>query len=171
MDQLKEGKTIISRHSKYRNGVAVRFQGNNSADTETVAAEPVELTAAYKNKWIVNRRDKLLVLNPDNIAFIIAVGAYSNVILKNGTQERISVYLNVFAQHLADGPLVRISRSVIVNLDDIVEIVKPDEKQDNFVVVFNSGYQLEMESSKIILRLIQYMEDSMTLLSAYHIKK
>jgi len=77
-----------------------------------------------KLSWFLNQKriklnthDGFIMINPDEIVYCEADGAYSNIFLSNGKQELITLHLKKLEEKLPQDKFLRINRSTTIHLD------------------------------------------------------
>ncbi len=136
--------------------VRLVFEGHiNSRQTETKV-----LYANFSNKLLINKQDRAIILNIDDILYIEAEGPYSNFFMVDKSMVKSSKSLGYYLKLLTDKKnLIKINRSYVVNFDHIKEVIK-DVSGDGILVLSNKQQVEFSNNSKS--RLIQGIQEIMS---------
>jgi two-component system LytT family response regulator len=119
--------------------------------------EQFRLRQKLSDKLLINKHDRAIIIDVNDIVYIEAEGPYANFALVDNTHIKSSKAIGYYLNLLSDkGSLMRVNRSYAINFDHIKEIVK-DENGDGKLVLKNE-HQIEF-SSKMKNRLIQNIQE------------
>lgn len=125
------------------------------------SAKP-ETKAKYSNKILVNRIDKAVILDTNNILFVEADGPYTTFHMIDDSQVKSSKPMGYYLKIMADSQtFIKVNRSICLNFDHILELVKSDENEGT--VILTTGKKINL-SANMKNRLLQKITE---LLSAY----
>ena len=93
----------------------------------------------------VKNRERVLLIPVEEVRWIEAAGNYARLCLRNGTSQMLRSTLSELEQRLDPDRFVRVHRSTIVQVSEIVEL-RPTQHGDYFVVL-QGGIRLRMTSS------------------------
>lgn len=97
-------------------------------------------------KILVNRHDKAVIINEDEIIFVKASGAYSIIYYSGGRNVESSKPIAHYESVLNPGNFIRIHRSYLVNFNHISDIVK---KESVGVLNLTDGHNIELAKNQI----------------------
>lgn len=124
----------------------------------TPAVEPA--FSNYRNKIMINKKDRAIILDIANILFMEAEGPYTNFVMNDNTEVKSSKSMGYYLKLLTDMPnLIRVNRSYVVNFDHIKEIVKEDNNAGTLIL--NNGKTIEF-SANVKNRLLQNISELLT---------
>lgn len=138
--------------------------GLKSAIDHVVAQIPVspELKAKYSTKLLINKIDKAVILDTENIIMLESEGPYTSIHTKDGNEIKSSKPLGYYSNILSDTiTFIKVNRSISLNFDHIIEVEKNDN--NNGTVVLSNGRRIEI-SANMKNRLLQRIT---TLLNAH----
>jgi two-component system LytT family response regulator len=114
----------------------------------------------YRNKIMINKKDRAIILDIANILFMEAEGPYTNFVMNDNTEVKSSKSMGYYLKLLTDMPnLIRVNRSYVVNFDHIKEIVKEDNNAGTLIL--NNGKSIEF-SANVKNRLLQNISELLT---------
>jgi len=102
-----------------------KFQAQMNTSIET------KIQAALNNvekvtKLRISSTNNHILIDPTEILYIEADGAYSTMVMQNGTKELANTYLGRLEKILSDQNFFRLSRSTMINLDKLSQVNKTD---------------------------------------------
>lgn len=97
-------------------------------------------------KILVNRHDKAVIINEDEIIFVKASGAYSIIYYGGGRNVESSKPIAHYESVLNPGNFIRIHRSYLVNFNHISDIVK---KESVGILNLTDGHNIELAKNQI----------------------
>lgn len=100
------------------------------------------------NKVLITSKGNTLLVDLDDIAYFEAEGNYTYVFLNNGSKIVASYNVGLLVNKFPEDMLVKISRSIYVNKENLISINK---KQKNCLVKLNKG-EITLNTSAIFLR-------------------
>jgi two-component system, LytTR family, response regulator len=122
---------------------------------QTAIAEPA--LNNYRNKIMINKKDRAIILDISNILFMEAEGPYTNFVMHDNSEVKSSKSMGYYLKLLTDMPnLIRVNRSYVVNFDHIKEIVKEDNNAGTLIL--NNGKSIEF-SANVKNRLLQNISE------------
>lgn len=103
-------------------------------------------------KVLINASNKIIVLNPEQVALLKADGGYTYIFVNNGDVHFVSINIGSLQLKFPASHFIRISRSIIVNKDYITSVnrkhksctLKVDHKE--ITVNASSGFLTEINS-------------------------
>lgn len=107
----------------------------------------------FSDKIVLNSHLKLIIVDLKQINYVEADGAYSLYHLVDGKKERSSKSIHSQKDLSNHKHLIKISRSLIINVDNIQEVLK--EKEEG-ILIFRDKTILHL-SKLICNRLIQHL--------------
>jgi len=115
-----------------------RFLGKKELESQT---EAINLT----DKILINRHDKTIVLNVNDILYIAADGPYTHFYTSNNDEIKSSKSLGYYKQLLEPYPkFASVHRSYLINFDKIKEIIKDDKES---AVVMENGVTVSFDKA------------------------
>jgi DNA-binding LytR/AlgR family response regulator len=115
-----------------------------------------------RNKVLINRHDRVYVLNIDDIQYIEAQGSYSQIYSEKHGPIKVSIPLGTLTKSIGNDQLCRLSRSLIININSIEEIDKITRDGKSVrVIKMAGGKEIELSSKGIYSELINFMESHM----------
>lgn len=116
--------------------------------------------AKYKNKLLINKIDKAVIIDIPNILYLEADGPYTNFIMSDNTEVKSSKSMGYYLKLLSDMPnLIRVNRSIVVNFEHIKEIAKGDNNEGTLVL--STGKCIEFSAS-VKNRLLQNITETLS---------
>ena len=103
-------------------------------------------TALDSKKILVNRHDKAVIINEEEIIFVKASGAYSIIYYAGGRNVESSKPIAHYESVLNTGNFIRIHRSYLVNFNHISDIVK---KESVGVLNLTDGHSIELAKNQL----------------------
>lgn len=120
----------------------------------------VDSFAKYKNKLLINKIDKAVIIDISNILYMEADGPYTNFIMNDKTEVKSSKSMGYYLKLLSDMPnLMRVNRSIVVNFEHIKEIVKGDQNEGTLIL---SNGQTIAFSASVKNRLLQNITETLS---------
>lgn len=112
--------------------------------------------ATFNDKLLINKQDRAVIINIDEILYIEAEGPYSNFFLVDKTTVKSSKSLGYYLKLLADKRnLIKINRSYVVNFDHIKEVVKDGSGEGILVLSNQQRVEFSNNSKSRLLQGIQ----------------
>lgn len=99
----------------------------------------------YDNILVVNRQDKTIFIDINQILRMEASGSYTDIFLEDGTKVNSTKKMNYYETALAKHPFYKLHRSHFVNLNKIREIIK---NEGDGMVVMQDGSRIEISRAK-----------------------
>ncbi|HTF80073.1 MAG TPA: LytTR family DNA-binding domain-containing protein [Cytophagales bacterium] len=125
--------------------------------TDILVDTPVhaETTPSINQKIVVMDKQECIFLKVQNICYIEANGAYSNIFLYDGRKMVVSKNVKVFAEKLSDKMFCRTHKSYLINLNFISKYVK----SDGGYLIMENGASIPVSSRKreSILQLVEQL--------------
>jgi len=103
-------------------------------------------SALDSKKILVNRHDKAVIINEEEIIFVKASGAYSIIYYSGGRNVESSKPIAHYESVLNPGRFIRIHRSYLVNFNHISDIVK---KESVCVLNLTDGHNIELAKNQL----------------------
>jgi two-component system LytT family response regulator len=97
------------------------------------------------NILVVNRQDKTIFIDIQQILRMEAAGSYTDIYLEDGTKINSTKKMNYYETILAKHPFYKLHRSHFVNLNKIREIIK---NEGDGMVVMQDGSRIEISRAK-----------------------
>lgn len=104
-----------------------------------------EDSSIYNNILVVNRQDKTIFIDINNIIRMEACGSYTDIYLDDGSKINSTKKMNYYESILSRFPFYKLHRSHLIHLNKIREIVKTEGEG---MVVLNDGSRLEISRAK-----------------------
>ncbi|WP_019039141.1 LytR/AlgR family response regulator transcription factor [Psychroflexus tropicus] len=113
----------------------------------------VSLSEAHLQKICLSSLDETLFIDLSDILYCKAEGSYTNFFLKGGQQIMVSKHLKEYQAMLPDHEFMRVHKSYIVNLREVLKLLRSDggllEMKNGDVIMFsNHNKSLLMEKMK-----------------------
>lgn len=116
--------------------------------------------AKYKNKLLINKIDKAVIIDIPNILYLEADGPYTNFIMVDNTEVKSSKSMGYYIKLLSDMPnFIRVNRSIVVNFEHIKEIAKGDNHEGTLVL--SNGQRIDFSAS-VKNRLLQNITETLS---------
>lgn len=114
------------------------------------------------SKWVIQKHDSILIIDPNDLIFIEAIGTYSGIHLKNGVSHKVSFNIGVIADKVLNDSIYRLSRSMIININEINQIVK-STKNSRFEMklIMSNNKEISIISRSLTKGLIEHLEHVM----------
>lgn len=103
-------------------------------------------SAIESSKILVNRHDKAYILEPDDIVFIQAFGAYSTIHCLDGMNIDSSKPISYYEDKLSDAHFYRVHRSYLINMNHVKEIEKKDSMGN---LILAGGLKIELAKNQL----------------------
>jgi two-component system LytT family response regulator len=97
------------------------------------------------NILVVNRQDKTIFIDIQQILRMEAAGSYTDIYLEDGTKINSTKKMNYYESILSKHPFHKLHRSHFVNLNKIREIIK---NEGDGMVVMQDGSRIEISRAK-----------------------
>lgn len=98
------------------------------------------------SKILINRHDKAYILEPKDIVFIQAFGAYSTIHCLDGMNIDSSKPIAYYEDKLVESKFYRVHRSYLINLDHVKEIEKKDSMGN---LLLAGGLKIELAKNQL----------------------
>jgi len=120
-------------------------QSNNSSNKniETILTQLVKKNNATHQKIPIPVNSKILFINSGDIIYCKSDGSYTHLYLKNNNDYMVSKSIKHFEEILPDGTFVRIHKSYIINIDEVIGI----NKQGNGEVILSNEAEVPISRS------------------------
>lgn len=102
--------------------------------------------AKKTQRIIVNRHDKLVILKMEEILLIKADGPYCEIITSANLKIASSKPIGYYEQLLDDSFFYKVNRSLIINENHVVEMLK--ENNGDGILVMNNGLKIPISKNK-----------------------
>ncbi len=127
-----ELKRAITRYISFKN------------ETDEIKHDNFDKNSNMSPKIQFKTRNSLIFINTDDIIYVKADGNYSDIFLKNDKHFLVTSYLSVVLEKLPLNTFVRISRSIIINLNFLEKIIR--KKKLCIIECENKKYEFKMTS-------------------------
>ncbi len=97
------------------------------------------------NRLVVNRQDKTIFIDINQILRMEACGSYTDIYLEDGSKVNSSKKIHYYEEMLGKYPFYKLHRSHIVNINKIKEIIK---NEGEGMVVMQDGSRIEISRAK-----------------------
>lgn len=138
IDELRETLQRFTNRQKTANHAS-----NNSAPNPHQDTPNNQLSTPIQRIKFSNRNGYVLI-DPVDILYCEADGAYTDVYLKDGRELSDSNYLSAVENRLPQGHFVRISRSLLVNLAHILRV----DRKKREIVILQGAEEKNLQASK-----------------------
>lgn len=95
-----------------------------------------------------------ILIDPVDIVYCEADGAYTTIYLENGTREIANTYLGILEKKLSSTRFFRISRSYLINLERLSKI----DKNDYTCILTNGKKKIKLPGSMKLLKILCEMD-------------
>ncbi|MBL7811073.1 MAG: LytTR family transcriptional regulator [Bacteroidetes bacterium] len=111
-------------------------------------------------KFIIHKKNRIVVFTAADILFASANGPYTIITTKVFGEEKFSISMNTLTSALPDSGFHKISRSLIVNLNEVIAVEKKDLHSTKRVasIYFTGGHYLQISNPKRLKELVTGLE-------------
>ncbi|WP_107822224.1 LytTR family DNA-binding domain-containing protein [Mangrovibacterium marinum] len=105
-------------------------------------------------KLRISTTNNHILINPDDIVYIEADGAYSTMYLQNGSKEVANTYLGKLEKILSKEQFFRLSRSTIINLHKLSQV----NRVANTCTVVGTNFEVSLSGSRRQIKILCEMD-------------
>lgn len=138
IDELKETLERFAARLESTDHATKNSSPHSHKDTESLHISIPIQRIKFSN------RNGYVLINPADILYCEADGAYTDVYLKDGRRLTDSNYLSAVENRLPQGHFVRISRSLLVNLAHILRV----DRKKREIVILQGAEEKNLQASK-----------------------
>lgn len=126
-------------------------------NTTQLAKETSKPEVKPVQKILINRHDKVVMLDPAQIIYIEAMGSYSTVFYKNGKTIDCSKPISYFIAQLDPKLFYRVHRSYLINMAEVLEITK---KNNVGILMLSEGHNIELAKPQLYKLIAEFNESA-----------
>ena len=120
-----------------------QYNQSSNKNIETILTELVKKNNTSHQKIPISVNSKILFINSSDVLYCKSDGSYTHIILKDKTDHLVSKSIKHFEDILPDDLFVRIHKSYIINLDEVIGI----NKQGSGEVILSNDAEIPISRS------------------------